>query len=49
MAELPDKNIQTDIISMFKMFFNLKEIVNVMRKKMEDFLKRTSWSFRDKK
>lgn len=40
MAELPDKNIQTAIMSMFKMLFNLKEVVNVMRKKNGRFFKK---------
>lgn len=45
MADLPDKNIKIAIISMFKMFFSLKEIVNVMRgKKGIFFFKRISWS-----
>lgn len=35
--ELSDKDIQTAIRTIFKMFVNLKEKVNAMRRKMEDF------------
>ena len=49
MAELPDTNIKTAVRSMFKMFFNLKEIVTVMRDKMENFFKKNQLEFRDKK
>lgn len=50
MADLPDKNIKTAIISMFKMFFSLKEIVNVMRGKKRNFFffKESVGVYRDK-
>lgn len=50
MAEL-DKNIQSGVISMFKMFVNLKGIVNVMRIKWKVvfFFKEQVGSFRNKK